>query len=82
MNAFPMVQLPGVNAEERDALTEIHDAHRAKQDHRFAFLTALVARGRTGSLYSGTVPAWVKAARRRTGKAQRTARALHRRAAR
>ncbi|MFB6726810.1 hypothetical protein ACFCV3_41965 [Kribbella sp. NPDC056345] len=82
MNPFPTVQLPGVTVEERDALTEIHDAHRAKQDHRFAFLTALVAKGRTGPLYAGSVPGRVKAARRRTGKAQRIARALHRKAAR
>lgn len=77
-NAFPTVQLPDVTNAERIHLANIHAIDSAQRTIKFNALVSLLWKARTGPQYNGTVPTATKAARRKTGKAQRAARKVHR----
>lgn len=77
-NAFPAVQLPGITDAERIPLANVHAIDEAQKTIKFHGLMALLMKARSGPQYNGSVPTATKRARRKTGKAQRAARKLHR----
>lgn len=77
-NAFPTVKLPDVTDAERIPLANVHAIDEAQRTIKFHALMSLLWKARTGPQYNGTVPAATRRARRKTGKAQRTARKVHR----
>lgn len=69
----PRIELPGV---DRTAVAELEDLMTAGRRLRIQYSLAMVRLGK--HIHTRTISAKDKAARRKTGKAQRTARKAHR----
>jgi hypothetical protein len=73
---FPTIKLPDVTPDERAALRGIRANGAAMAGIKYGYLLTLIRKSRQSgtALYAGTVPAHVKAGRRRKNKAARAAR--------
>jgi hypothetical protein len=73
---FPTIKLPDVTDYERGTLRNIRASASAMAGIKYGYLLTLIRKSRQSgtALYAGTVPAHVKADRRRKNKAARAAR--------